>query len=683
MKSKSKQIVRACTIFGIIIIPLLYSYFYLGAFWDPYSKLDKVPVAIVNLDKGATINGKDRNLGKEMCDELKEDGTLKFVFTNESDAKSGTEGNTYYAMITIPQNFSSSIASASTTDKHIAQLNYSSNEKRNYLASQILSRAVLQIEDSLKAKVSSEIVAELCDKLKSTPDKLTELADGLSQLSDGSSKLKDGAGDLSDGTNQLKSGLGTLINKMSEYSDGVKSASDGSDSLLSGANQLQAGIDKLADGAKTLDDSTANIDELRKSAKLLADNTKTFNDGIISYTDGVSTLISTVENTSTFLTTYVTAHPQLMQDATFSGFIKKMSDPANTQNIAALKTYTASLKDASAKISAGMTKLSDATAGIPTLKEGITQLKNGLISAQSGAKQLASGTKTLNSGISSLNEATQKILSATNQLSDGSGKVDDGASKLSEGASDLNNGINTAKDSVNSSITDANDQIKSLNGLSDYAQKPVEVNENAINPVPNYGTAFAPYFLCLSLWVGALIIFVAIYLDADNKFKILSRDSDNKVLRCFIYLLIGLAQAVVLGIALKYCLGLTINHMALYFFAICLSSMVYIAIVQFFMVFFKDLGKFISIALLILQLTSCGGTFPMETVPTFFNVIYPFMPMTYSVGLLKEAISGTTTTYALSNSLVLIGILVVFTLLTLICGAIKSKRSSLVVETAA
>lgn len=272
MKAKSKQIVRICTIIGVIIIPLMYSYFYLGAFWDPYFNLNSMPVAIVNLDTGAKVNGKDRNLGAEMCDELKKDGTLKFVFTTESNDLGGTEGSDYYAMLTISKNFSGCIASASTTDKQIAEIHYSANEKRNYLASQILSRAVLQIEDSLKAKVSSEIVTELCDKLESTPDKLTELTDGLAKLSDGSKKLKDGATDLSDGTSQIAGGLGTLNNKMDDFSTGVATAGKGADSLLLGANQLQAGIDKLTAGAEKLDNSTANIDELRKNAKLLADN---------------------------------------------------------------------------------------------------------------------------------------------------------------------------------------------------------------------------------------------------------------------------------------------------------------------------------------------------------------------------------------------------------------------------
>ena len=95
IKLTKRQFKCICVIIGVIILPLLYSYFYLGAFWDPYSRLETLPVAVVNNDKGATINDVERNIGKEMCDKLKEDGTLKFVFTDENDAVAGTEGKEY------------------------------------------------------------------------------------------------------------------------------------------------------------------------------------------------------------------------------------------------------------------------------------------------------------------------------------------------------------------------------------------------------------------------------------------------------------------------------------------------------------------------------------------------------------------------------------------------------------
>ena len=150
------NMVRFIVIIGVIIIPLMYSFFYLSAFWDPYSKLNNLPVALVNNDAGATISNQQRNLGEEFIDELIKDGTFKYVITDEATAKAGTESDDYYAMIVVPQNFSNNIASAATVNKQTASIIFSPNEKRNYLASQILGKAEMQMETSLRESISGD-----------------------------------------------------------------------------------------------------------------------------------------------------------------------------------------------------------------------------------------------------------------------------------------------------------------------------------------------------------------------------------------------------------------------------------------------------------------------------------------------------------------------------------------------
>lgn len=675
-KITKKTIVCSLVIVGAIIIPLLYSFFYLGAFWNPYSKLKDLPVAVVNLDEGAVIDGKTKNIGQELCDQLKQSGELKYIFTGKTEALEGTKGDKYYATIVIPKNFSTSIASAATTNKKVAALSFTANEKRNYLATQILKNAVEQIRTSLTGKVDGEIVSQLCSQLSSTPKQLTHLATGLRKLADGSGVLYDGANQLAAGTGTLKSGMGTFHAGFSEYAQGVNSVENGSVELLAGVTKLDQGIDALTKGASNLNDATANIDQLKTNAALLATKTQEFNQGLQAYTQGVDTLIDSTEQTATFLKNYAAANPNLVADQTFSEFLSTMSAPANLQNIATLKQYTQTLKDAFAQIAQGTAKLSDATSGIPELKQGIEQLTAGLQSAQSGSNQVVQGTGTLAFGTASLSGATSRIENATTALADGVNRVDYGATTLTSGTAALKSGITTATNSVISASADAKTQLAPLDGLDNYVEAPITTNNVPVDPVPNYGTAFAPYFLSLSLWVGALIIFFAIYLDADAKFNLLSRNSNHKLLRSFAYLLIGLIQAVLLGIILKVVLGLTVEHLLLYYGACCLVSLVFISIVQFLLVFMKDIGKFLSIALLILQLTSCGGTFPMETVPKFFQILYPFMPMTYSVNLLKEAISSTRDADAGFNLLVLGAILTVFMTLTIILSLARKTRNA-------
>ncbi len=658
-----KMMIRIAVIAAIIIIPLLYSYFYLGAFWDPYSRLDNLPVAVVNEDEGTFIHGEQRNIGQEMCNRLEESSELKFVFTDETDAKSGTEGDSYYAMIVIPENFSSDIASASSDRKQIAKITYSANEKRNYLASQILSRAVLEIEESIRGSVDSELVDKLASTINEVPGQMTELQDGLRVLHEGSSKLAEGAETLAEGTQ-------TIGDKFKEYQSGINALTDGSDTLENGITSLDNGIAKLQRGAEQLNTSTKDLSQLTVGAKSLAEGAKQLNEGILQYTGGVDTLLATVDSTSAFLTQYVTKiNPGIMKDQTFAAFIAKLSNPANAESMASLRAASDTLKAASAQISIGADQLSSGSANLPQLKEGIATLSAGLNQAKNGSTKLTEGSKTLSNGMNTAKDATVR-------LSDAIEDITDGAVILKDGTIELKNGIETAKTGVDTAITDTNTELAALEGLKEYAKAPVTVETTPIHTVPNYGTAFAPYFLSLSLWVGALIMFVGIYMDTEGKFTILTAASKHRIARSFLYLLIGFAQALALAFVLQYSLGLEIANPFAYYLACCLVSMVFIAIVQFLMIHLKDLGKFLSIVLLILQLTSCGGTFPMETVPKFFHILYPYMPMTYSVGLFKEVISGTLEAEAVKNIAVLIILLVVFMTFTVALSGIKSRKAT-------
>jgi len=594
------NIIKIAVIIGVVIIPLMYSFFYLSAFWDPYSKLENLPVAVVNNDAGAEINSEQRNLGNEFCDKLKEDGSFKFSFTDEDDAKKGTEDKKYYAMIKIPENFSKCIASADEKDKQTAEIIFSANEKRNYLAGQILSRAVLEMEKGLRESITKEMVDTLADQVNGMPGKLDELSDGLGELSDGTSKLSDGANSLKDGTSQLSAGIG----------------------------ELKKGMDSLQSGSQTA--ST--------SAQALASGASTLNNGINSYVSGVNSLISSVNETSSFISAYVKAHPELLSDPQFAAFIQKLSNP---QNAAAVS----SLQSAGTQLSAASSQLSD------------------------GASKLAAGAKSLEQGIKTANGGAAKLESA-------SGQIASGAQSLSSGTAELDKAVKTAKEKLDSSVEDSKKQLEAIDGLGDFVSKSVEIKSEPINPIDNYGTYFSPYFMSLSLWVGALIIFFGIYFDVDGRFSFLSRTSSHKIARSFAYLLISFAQAILLGIVLTCCLGLEPKHIGMYFISLCLVSLVSISIVQFCIVHLGNLGKFLAIALLILQLTSCGGTFPMETVPKFFNALYPFMPMTYAVSVFKETISGDINSGYWQNTMILVIILVVFVAATDILSKFKKEKNA-------
>lgn len=831
-KSKAQIIIKAAVIIGVLIIPLMYSYFYLSAFWDPYSRLEDVSVAVVNLDQGAKINGKERNVGKEICDNLVADGSLDFHFVSEADAKDGLMNDKYYAEVLIPADLTESISTASkNTKKQHAKITYLANQKRNYLASQILESGMMPtIKETVNGAVDKEITATLTDKLYEVPDALEILKDGLKQLSDGAGSVKDGTQQLStatvslnigteklakgsrdlvsgltvfkagtakladgasqvdtgaaklqngaaalkdgtkqlndnvpalksgvkkldDGANALATGSEALSTNLQAYTGGVTAAADGSDDVMDGIAQLQSGITDLENGLVSLKTQSASgATDLAAAEKKLEDGVDQITTRLNAYTTGVDTLITNFETSVKLLTG---AYPYISNTTVQQQvglYLQQCNTPENKAELAALKqgksqvdAGLAALKQgvqlletdsakSMAKLQAGIgqvqagvqlldkgtVKLNAGTAklqkGLKTLESNNDALNAGAAAVATGASQLADGTGTLLSssgtlangvtkldtgagdllaGVKELKAATaqlangadqintnttniqngaSKLQSGINQLNSGASQLENGAAKLNTGAGALKAGTDTAKNGVEENLTSTNEQLKALNGLADYTEEPISTDTQHIQPVDNYGSAFAPYFMSLSLWVGGLMIFFGIYLDYQKKIRILSKDSDHVVLRAFVFMLLGLLQAVLLAFVIRHALGIDVSNLGMLYLSCCLVSLTFISIIQFCLVHLGDIGKFVALLLLILQLTSCAGTFPIETCPTFFQKLYPFMPMTYSVRLFKESLAGTWNSSVTKDVLILVAIMVVFTLATTLLSAYRDRH---------
>ncbi|QGU93766.1 hypothetical protein GOM49_00160 [Clostridium bovifaecis] len=234
---------------AIIIVPLLYSLLYLAAFWDPYSRLDKMPVAIVNLDKGGTKNGENVSYGKEIEDGLKDNKDLGFKFgAGLEEAKEGLQGDKYYAIFVIPEDFSSKILAVEDGKIAKPSIDYIANEKKNFLAAQINKNVASQI----KAKVIESISDEFT---KITFDNLYEVKDGMKEAADGSNKISDG--------------LGILKDKVPQMQNGVNKLYDGSNALSNGLGELQGKLPLMTRGIGLLNSKVnAATGELNKHPEL-------------------------------------------------------------------------------------------------------------------------------------------------------------------------------------------------------------------------------------------------------------------------------------------------------------------------------------------------------------------------------------------------------------------------------
>lgn len=665
MQDKKTKIMKVAVILGILILPLIYSIVYLGGFWDPYGNLEGIPVALVNEDKCE----KDCK-GTELIDQLTDAATFKFDVVSKKKAEKGLLNKKYYAVITIPSDFTESFTKASTKDRHEATITYSPNKKTSYLASQIINSAMTKVQAKLRSQVTKQVVNTLTDNLNKVPEQTKQIENGLITISEGTNKLNSGA-------NQLKNGTVTLNTSYKAFDGGINE-------LTSGLNTLNTNYKTLDDGINTLYDSVHNT--------LLPQVTQSMTDlqkGVVQIKTGSNEITTTLtkndyknqinqfmDNTNqvyTALAAMCDAGQLPNESLCKVAKAYTTADDEGTTGIQKLKAGTNGLLDGQAKVDAGINNLANNLSGISALTQGLNTLDESIL-------KLKNGSSTVYSGITKLKEGANTLATNSAKISSGINTLDSSVSTLQTGTSQLNSGVNSAKTQVSSKITETENELKQLDGLDEYAANSVKINEKDYGKVDQYGTFFAPYFMSLSLWIGGILILIGLYYDPDERFKLLGRNTTNRPLRLLVYNGIGVLQALILGFILKSAMGFTVTNVFLYYISCILISISFLSIILFLFINFKDVGKFLAVVLLVLQLAASGGTFPVETEPAFYQAIYPFMPMHYSIELLRESFVNIDSTIITRDVVILIGILVVFGGLTLLTGYIKTKKEKVKVK---
>ncbi|MBJ7930425.1 phage infection protein [Bacillus toyonensis] len=396
---KSKKIL--IPIIAVLFVPILYAGMFLWAFWDPYEQLDDLPVAVVNLDKGAVFDGKPIEVGKGLVDNLKDNTSFKWEFVSEKEAKKGMEGRKYYMLVRIPDDFSSNATTLLKDDPKPLNLEYIPNESLNFLSSQIGGTAI----EKIKGEVASTLTKTYAEKMF---DSIQDVSKGLADGAEGANKLHDGSSELHDGSSKVTDGLHTLRGKSGEMRDGVGKLFDGSGRVTVGLNtlngktgEMQIGIGKLVDGSGKVTDGLHVLNSNAGIGKLV--------DGSGKVTDGLHALNSNVG-------------------------IGKLVDGSGkiTDGLHLLNSKTSELRDGSEKVTGGLNKLVSKSG---ELKTGTTDLSNGMGKLAEGKSQLEKGSQEIQKGLQDLNSNIQKsaagleemqskvpsILNTVNEKIDGAG----------------------------------------------------------------------------------------------------------------------------------------------------------------------------------------------------------------------------------------------------------------------
>ncbi|CYU54546.1 YhgE/Pip domain-containing protein [Streptococcus suis] len=362
VKNFFKKPMTLITILGVSCVPALYNISFLTSMWDPYGRLDQLPVAVVNQDQSASFQDKTLTIGDDMVDNMKESKSLDFHFVSETDAEKGLEEGDYYMVITLPEDLSEKASSLLTDQPEPLTISYQTSKGHSFVASKMGESAMEKLKESVSETITETYTTAVFDSMG-------EIQNGMIEAADGSQKLTNGASQLESGSQTLSNGLTTLTTS--------------GQSLVTGANQLATGLVSYTDGVNQA-----------------ASGSQTLSSGLTTYTNGVASLASGAEQLNANSSQLIAGVGQLQSGASQ---VEQLVTGAN-QLEAGLKQLASSTSlsaEQSSQIQALLT-------GLPQLQAAISQLNDSL----SSIGGLAVDTSTLSSLLTEMGAQAQGLLTA-------------------------------------------------------------------------------------------------------------------------------------------------------------------------------------------------------------------------------------------------------------------------------
>ncbi|MGA5408908.1 YhgE/Pip family protein [Streptomyces lavendulocolor] len=627
---------------AILLLPLLYGALYLWSFWDPYGRLEKLPVALVNEDKGATADGKKITAGADLARNLRESKVFEWHEVSDAEAREGVENGTYYLSLTMPRDLSERIASSSGDTPETGALQVRTNDANNYIVGQISRTVFAEVRTAASTKSSRSFLDKIFIKFSDLHDATEKAAKGADELKSGAAKAKKGSKDLSDGLTDAKKGSG-------ELAGGLKKLDSGAADLETGARQVAGGTQVLADkvngvaadvrpylkdNGKKIGDSARLVSDfsqgMRNSLDLVVKTGPTLRSGAHVAADEIAAIHKEECEDKPLPDTELC--PKMQRAKVASADVAKIADDIGVlaaDSTGDLKKLDAQLKDLQTRADALAKRAPDLDSDLAYAVSKINELNT-------GAHKVAAGADTLHTGLSTARSGSTELDSGVGRLKKGAGELDSGLYKLADGSTELATGLNDGVDKIPDYDKDARDQ------RTEVMADPVKLASQSLHKAPNYGTGFAPYFIPLSLWVGAMVAYMLI--QPLNRRALAAGASAWRIALAgwLPVAAIGVLQVAALMSVLRWApgLGLEMARPAGTVAFLLLVTCCFAAIIQWLNARFGAAGRILVLALLMLQLTSAGGTYPVQTSPGFFNAIHPFLPMTYVVEALRRLITG-------------------------------------------
>ena len=659
-KSDIKEIFRKVNtwiiIIGLIFLPSMYAWPNILSSWDPYSHTNNLKVAVISEDEGATVEGKNVNLGESLITNLKGNKNLDWQFvSSKQQAEDGVKIGDYYASIVIPKSFSSDITSITRGELKKATIEYSVNEKINAISPKITNSGASALANTIGKNFVEVANGVIFEKLHEAGIKYEENLPTLEKIKGEIFKINDNFTNYENSLNELigkvDRGYNVLniiqrtlpeIDKAATNSIMLANKTDVTITDIEGFNEKIIGAirehledvlnisSEIIDVAKVIQNKTDSVEDVKTNMKVLDSRLEVVYKkldvvkNIFEYFNSLSNQnifknqLNVIENIESNVSKLRSINEEIYKNI---DYYDNISDDKKEEFIKFSQRINKDVTEFNSKLNSDIA---------PQLQQVLSRVDNKV------------------QDISEIISAAQAELPSVNkQISETEEKIQTAYGKLLKLQSEM--------PIIKSKVQELVNQIKKSEGVDsstlfnflkvDYKQQaeffanPVQLKENQLYHIKNYGSAMTPFYTVLSIWVGALLMSSLLTTkveDEENKYKPYQKYFGRGLL----FMIISLLQTLIITLGDMYLLGTQANSPYRFVIYALLISLLFSAIIYTTVCLLGNVGKAVCIILLVLQIGSSGGTFPIQMTSSFFQTLYPKVPFTYSIGLLREAVGG-------------------------------------------
>lgn len=662
------NIVSIIIVLGLVLLPSIFTWYNVLACWDVFGNTGNLKVAVANSDEGyqSDLVPLKVNIGDQVVSALRANDQMNWVFTDEEDAVDGAEAGRYYAAVVIPQSFSRDMMTFYSGDVEHARIVYYSNEKKNAIAPKVTGQGADQISAQVN-RVFAETLSEtalgisqaLLDYMDDTDagGALGKLAGSIGDIGGQMTTAADAlrlharvlgsARTLIEGSGGLLAQAGTLADEAASSSETARAAAGSvADAMDGAADALSTALRQSSEGFAAVSDaldaafasaSTTAADaaaQLRASATAAQDQGAAFRSAASQLREIAAALPQESRPAVEAMADQLDASADLADQlgSSLSGAADAVE--AGDADAQAKRDEAVSLAqqardslqdirvDCDADIAPTLERLSDDVGSVaPSLPAMAAALQSAGDDLSSAAGSMAQR----------LGDAEQALLSAADELADSGAELSDLSRRIDEA---LATGDSQALRQVIGQDPSA---------LAQALSAPVQLDRHAVYPVNSFGSAMAPLYTTLALWIGALLIMVALKVAPCE--RALAELDDPRPWQLFagrfvVVAALSLLQSTCIGLGNLLFLGVQAVEPALYLLCLWGSGLVFAFIIYALVASFANFGKALSVMLLIIQVSGGGGSYPLALLPDFFQAASPALPITHAVNAMRAAMFG-------------------------------------------